>query len=126
MAPLKQKLYSVQLSSSQDLRFLENVKIYEFLNYPDSNCPELDLKKIGDKMHAKDLSGKDIVDSNGDTVGVVDDLEIDVRNKMVTGIIAKEGTISGKLGMGEERVISMDMVDAIGDKVVLRRMERRM
>ncbi len=77
-------------------------------------------------MHAKDLSGKDIVDSNGDTIGVVDDLEIDVTNKMVTGIIAKEGTISGKLGMGEERVISMDMVDAIGDKVILRRMERRM
>ena len=77
-------------------------------------------------MHAKDLSGKDIVDSNGDKVGVVDDVEIDVMNKQVTGIIAREGTISSKLGMGEERMISMDMIDAIGDKVVLRRMERRM
>ena len=77
-------------------------------------------------MHAKDLSGKDIVDSNGDKVGVVDDVEIDVMNKMVTGLVAKEGSISSKLGMGEERMISMDMVDAIGDKVVLRRMEKRM
>ena len=77
-------------------------------------------------MHAKDLSGKDIVDSNGDKVGVVDDVEIDVMNKMVTGLVAKEGSLSSKLGMGEERMISMDMVDAIGDKVVLRRMEKRM
>ncbi|MGB9978163.1 PRC-barrel domain-containing protein [Methanobacterium sp.] len=77
-------------------------------------------------MHAKDLSGKDIVDSNGDKIGVVDDVEIDVMNKSVTGIIAKEGSLSSKLGMGEERMISMDMIDAIGDKVVLRRMERRM
>ena len=77
-------------------------------------------------MHAKDLSGKDIVDSNGDKIGVVDDVEIDVMNKMVTGLVAKEGSLSSKLGMGEERMISMDMVDAIGDKVVLRRMEKRM
>ena len=77
-------------------------------------------------MHAKDLSGKDIVDSNGDRVGVVDDVEIDVMNKSVTGIVAKEGSISSKLGMGDERMISMDMVDAIGDKVILRRTERRM
>lgn len=77
-------------------------------------------------MHAKDLSGKDIVDASGDKVGVVDDVEIDVMNKMVTGIIAKEGTISSKLGMGEERMISMDMIDAIGDKIILKRMERRM
>lgn len=77
-------------------------------------------------MHAKDLSGKDIVDSKGDKVGVVDDLEIDVMSKRITGIIAKEGTISSKLGMGTERMISMDMIDAIGDKIILRRMERRM
>jgi sporulation protein YlmC with PRC-barrel domain len=77
-------------------------------------------------MHAKDLSGKDIVDSNGDKVGVVDDVEIDVMNKSVTGIVAKEGSISSKLGMGDERLISMNMIDAIGDKVILRRTERRM
>jgi sporulation protein YlmC with PRC-barrel domain len=77
-------------------------------------------------MHAKDLSGKDIVDSNGDKVGVVDDVEIDVMNKSVTGIVAKEGSISSKLGMGSERLISMNMIDAIGDKVILRRTERRM
>ncbi len=77
-------------------------------------------------MHAKDLSGKDIVDANGDKVGEVDDVEIDVMNKMVTGLVAKEGTISAKLGMGKEKMISMDMVDTVGDKVVLKRMERRM
>ena len=77
-------------------------------------------------MHAKDLSGKDIVDSHGDKVGVVDDVEIDVTSKSVTGIIAKEGTISSKLGMGAERIIPMEKVSAIGDKIILRRMERRM
>ena len=77
-------------------------------------------------MHAKDLSGKDIVDANGDKVGVVDDVEIDVMNKMVTGLVAKEGSISSKLGMGEERMISMDMVDTIGDKIILKRVERGM
>ena len=75
-------------------------------------------------MHAKDLSGKDIVDAKGDKIGEVDDVEIDVMNKMVTGLIAKEGTISSKLGMGKEKMISMDMVDTIGDKVILKRMER--
>lgn len=77
-------------------------------------------------MHAKDLSGKDIVDANGDKVGVVDDVEIDVMNKMVTGIVAKEGTVSAKLGMGEEKMISMDMVDSIGDTIILKRMGRQM
>ena len=72
-------------------------------------------------MHAKDLSGKDIVDANGDKVGVVDDVEIDVMNKSMTGLVAKEGSISSKLGMGEERMISMDMVDTVGDKVILKR-----
>ena len=77
-------------------------------------------------MHAKDLSGKDIVDANGDKVGEVDDVEIDVMNKMVTGIIAREGSISAKLGMGKEKMISADMIDTIGDKVILKRMEKRM
>jgi len=45
---------------------------------------------------------------------------------MVTGIIAKEGIISSKLGRGEEKMISIDMIDAIGDKVILKRMQRGM
>ena len=77
-------------------------------------------------MHAKDLSGKDIVDANGDKVGEVDDVEIDVMNKMVTGLVAREGSISSKLGMGKEKMISVDMIDTIGDKVILKRMEKRM
>lgn len=77
-------------------------------------------------MHAKDLSGKDIIDSNGDKVGEVDDVEIDVMNKMVTGVIAKEGSLSAKLGMGKEKMISMDMIDTIGDKIILKRMGKRM
>ena len=77
-------------------------------------------------MHAKDLSGKDIVDSNGDKIGEVDDLEIDAMNKRVTGIVAKEGSISSKLGMGKEKMISMDMVDTIGDKIILKRMGKQM
>ncbi len=77
-------------------------------------------------MHAKDLSGKDIVDAKGDKVGVVDDVEIDVMNKSVTGLVAKEGSISSKLGMGEERMISMDMVDTIGDKIILKRVGKGM
>lgn len=75
-------------------------------------------------MHAKDLSGKDIIDADGNKVGEVDDVEIDTMDKMVKGIIAKEGTISSKLGMGEKRMISMDMIDVIGDKVILKRMGR--
>ncbi|MGB9980097.1 PRC-barrel domain-containing protein [Methanobacterium sp.] len=77
-------------------------------------------------MRAKDLNGKDIVDPSGDKVGEVDDIEIDPMTKSVTAILAKEGSLSSKLGMGEKRTIPVDMIEAIGDNVLLKRTARGM
>ncbi|WP_414468514.1 PRC-barrel domain-containing protein [Methanobacterium sp. ACI-7] len=77
-------------------------------------------------MRAKDLNGKDILDSMGDKVGEVDDIEIDPMTKSVTAILAKEGSLSSKLGMGEKRTIPVDMIEAIGDNVLLKRATKGM
>ncbi len=71
-------------------------------------------------MKAKDLNGKDILDANGDKVGEVDDIEIDTLTNMVTSIIAKEGSLSSKLGLGDKKSIPIEMVDVIGDNIILK------
>lgn len=78
-------------------------------------------------MKFKDeIVGKNVIDESGDKVGEVDDIEVDLMNRRVNGIILKKGGISSKLGLGEERMVSMDMIESIGDEVRLRRLERTM
>jgi sporulation protein YlmC with PRC-barrel domain len=77
-------------------------------------------------MNAKDLEGKDIIDAEGNKVGEVDGIEIDENGNTVVGIIAKEASLSAKLGMGESRIIPIDRIKALGENVILKRMERQM
>ncbi|WP_414468597.1 PRC-barrel domain-containing protein [Methanobacterium sp. ACI-7] len=77
-------------------------------------------------MNAKDLEGKDIIDAEGNKVGEVDGIEIDTNKNTVVGIIANDASISAKLGMGESRIIPVDKIQALGEKVLLKRMERQM
>ena len=72
-------------------------------------------------MNAKDLEGKDIIDSDGENVGTVDSLQVNIINKTVTGIVAKEKSISAKLGLGESSIIPIENIQALGESVVLKK-----
>lgn len=67
-----------------------------------------------------DLVGKEVVDSSGDRVGEVKDVEIVSGKQQVKSIIIKEGGAVTKIGMGEKRVIPCNQVDTIGEKVMLK------
>lgn len=71
-------------------------------------------------MKINEIKGKDVIDSEGNKIGEVDDLELDLRNRKIEGIVLREGSISAKVGLGEQRTIPCSMVDKIGDKVLLR------
>ncbi|WP_431061662.1 PRC-barrel domain-containing protein [Methanobacterium sp.] len=73
-----------------------------------------------------ELVGKNVIDESGDKVGEVEDIEVDLMKRRINGIILKEGGISSKLGLGEERMVSMDMIEAIGDEIRLRKLGRTM
>lgn len=77
-------------------------------------------------MNAKDLEGKDIIDADGNKIGEVDSIEIDTNKNTVVGIIANDASLSSKLGMGESKIIPIDKIQALGEKVLLKRMERQM
>lgn len=64
-------------------------------------------------MKASNLSGLEIIDSDARSVGSVNDLEIDVKSWMVTGLIIKTGLL-------KKTSISIQDIDKIGDKVVLK------
>jgi len=71
-------------------------------------------------MKIDEIKGKEIVDANGDKIGEVSDVELDLRNRRIEGIVCRGGGISSKVGMGEERLVPCSMVDTIGDKVLLK------
>jgi len=72
-------------------------------------------------MKIDEIKGKDVINAEGNKIGEVDDLELDLMNRRIEGIILREGNISAKVGLGEEKTIPCSMVDKIGDKVLLRR-----
>jgi len=75
----------------------------------------------GDKIKIVDeLKGKDVIDDSGDKIGEVKDVEWDTQTNKVESIILREGGVSAKVGLGEKRIVPMDMVKTIGDKVLLK------
>ncbi len=67
-----------------------------------------------------DLIGKEVVDESGDQVGIVDDVEWNFESNQVEAIILKEAGISAKIGLGDKKIVSYDMIDAIGDKLLIK------
>jgi sporulation protein YlmC with PRC-barrel domain len=68
----------------------------------------------------QELLGKKVIDASGDQVGVVKDVEWDFNSKMVESIELKEAGISAKIGLGEKKIVPINMVDQIGDKVLIK------
>jgi len=72
-------------------------------------------------MKIKDeLLGKEVIDESGDQVGIVEDVEWDFETNRVNSIVLKEAGISAKIGLGDKKILSYEMIDAIGDKLLIK------
>ncbi|MGZ7095145.1 MAG: PRC-barrel domain-containing protein [Methanobacterium sp.] len=67
-----------------------------------------------------ELKGKEVIDTNGDKVGEISDVEWDPQMNKVESLLVAEGT-GAKIGLGEKKVIDFADVDSIGEKVLLKR-----
>jgi sporulation protein YlmC with PRC-barrel domain len=67
-----------------------------------------------------ELIGKDVIDSSGDQVGVVKDVYWDFNPKLVESIELEVAGISSKIGLGEKKIVPINMVDEIGDILLLK------
>ena len=70
---------------------------------------------------AKQIIGKEVIDSSGMIVGNVKDVEVNWDNNGIEAIVLGSGGISESLGLSkEENVIPYDRVKQIGDKILLK------
>jgi sporulation protein YlmC with PRC-barrel domain len=64
-------------------------------------------------MHISELLGKQVLDKNGNQVGKVVDIDINLPQWTVDHIVLK-------IGMIKKLPISMNMIDKVGDKIILK------
>jgi len=64
-------------------------------------------------MKIKELIGKEVIDAEAKVLGVVKDVEVDVKKWMINSIVVKTGFV-------RKSVILTDDIDKVGDKVVLK------
>jgi sporulation protein YlmC with PRC-barrel domain len=67
-----------------------------------------------------ELKGKEVIDTNGDKIGEISDVEWNPQMNKVESLVVSEGA-AAKIGMGEKKVIAFEDVDSIGEKVLLKR-----
>ena len=63
-------------------------------------------------MNTKELFGKEVLDTNANSVGKVADIDFDIKQGTLNHIVVKAG-------LKRRYVISLDKIDKIGDKVIL-------
>ncbi len=73
-------------------------------------------------MRIKDeIIGKEVVDISGMLIGKVKDVEVDFETQSLESFVIGKGGISEGLGISNnEVVVPYDMVQIIGDKVLLK------
>ncbi len=64
-------------------------------------------------MHISELLGKQVLDKNGNKVGKVVDIDINLPQWTVNHIILK-------IGMIKKLPIGMGIIDKVGDKIILK------
>ncbi|RAP51280.1 MAG: hypothetical protein BZ138_05600 [Methanosphaera sp. rholeuAM270] len=67
-----------------------------------------------------DIINKEIVDSQGNMIGKVKDMEINTSSYKIESIIVTGSTSKIKKGKKEEDMIPFEEVGSIGDKIILR------
>ena len=69
----------------------------------------------------KDLVGKEVLGHDITSMGKVVDIDVNVEDEVIESIIVSKGGIQETLNISKsELVIPFDMVDKIGDKVILK------
>ena len=71
-------------------------------------------------MKIDDIKGKEVIDDKGNVIGEVEDMDLDFRNRRIDGLVLREGGLTGKIGRGETKVIPCNMIETIGEKVLLK------
>jgi len=71
-------------------------------------------------MKIGDIKGKEVIDGKGNSIGQVEDIDLDLRNRKVESLIIREGGLTARIGTGDIKTIPCSMVDKIGEKVLLK------
>ena len=64
-------------------------------------------------MNVKDLFGKQVIDADAKVLGKVVDIDLDIEEAAITGIVIKKG-------WRKKLSISPKSIDRIGDKILLK------
>ncbi|MBN1375379.1 MAG: PRC-barrel domain-containing protein [Dehalococcoidia bacterium] len=64
-------------------------------------------------MRSSELTGKEVIDAEAKIVGSVRELDIDIKNWTINGIVIKTGFI-------KKLIVKTADIDRIGDKVILK------
>ena len=64
-------------------------------------------------MHTSELLGKQVLDKNGNSVGKVVDIDINLPQWTVNHMMLK-------IGMIKKLPIGIDIIDKVGDKIILK------
>lgn len=72
-------------------------------------------------MRIKDILGKEVLNTKVEVVGKITDIEIDSETYQIINLIVQKGNFSEKMSIKKsEDVIPIEMVSAIGDKILLK------
>ena len=73
-------------------------------------------------MKIKDqILGKEVIDNQGTKVGKIKDLNLDLNSNKIDAIELEDTGITSKLGIGEKKILPFDLVEQIGDKVIIKK-----
>ena len=72
-------------------------------------------------MKIDDIKGKEVIDGKGNKIGEVEDIDLDLKNEKIEGLVLREGGIAAKIKAGDTRIIPCNMIKTIGDKVLLKK-----
>ena len=64
-------------------------------------------------MNTKELLGKEVLDVNANSIGKVVDIDFNMRERVINHIVVKTG-------LTNKCEVTLDKIDKIGDKVILK------
>jgi len=64
-------------------------------------------------MNTKELFGKEVLDVDANRIGKVSDMDFDIRQGVINHIVVKAG-------LTKKYAITLDRIDKIGDKIILK------
>lgn len=73
-------------------------------------------------MKIKDeILGKEVIDNQGTKIGKIKDLDLDLNSNRIDAIELEDTGLSSKLGLGEKKILPFDLIEQIGDKVIIKK-----